>query len=101
MNAATIDPTETTAPALPTKVRAPQIAFAIRKEGKHFGLHVEEQLVAVTVYRKGAATLETLLRNCVKYSGRQLFRKALEDALKAPATAEGEDTKEAAKEETN
>jgi hypothetical protein len=101
MNAPTIEstPTENTdtlAPAAPTALRATKIAFAIKKEGKHFGLYVEEQLVAVTVYRRGAATLEALLRNCVKYSGRKLFRTALEDALTAP-TAEAEE----AKEETN
>ena len=103
MNAPTIEstPTETTdteVPAPPTALRAPKIAFAIKKEGKHFGLYVEEQLVAVTVYRRGAATLEALLRNCVKYSGRKLFRTALEDALTAP-TAEAEENKEVLKEE--
>lgn len=77
-------PTPTTATT--AKVRPPKVQFSIQKEGKHFGLYVEDQLVAVTVYRKGAATLEALLRNCVKYSGRNLFRTALEDALKAPAT---------------
>lgn len=91
---------ETALPAAPTALRAPKITFAIKKEGKHFGLYVEEQLVAVTVYRRGAATLEALLRNCVKYSGRKLFRSALEDALTAP-TAEAEETKEVLKEEAN
>lgn len=102
MNAPTIESatTETTDTAVPTALRAPKIAFAIRKEGKHFGLYVEEQLVAVTVYRRGAATLESLLRNCVKYSGRKLFRTALEDALTTPS-AEAEDTKESLKEEAN
>lgn len=66
------------------KVRSPKVEFIIKKEGKHFGLYVEDQLVAITVYRKGAATLEALLRNCVKYSGRNLFRTALENALTAP-----------------
>lgn len=89
------------APAAPTKLRAPKIAFNIKKEGKHFALYVEDQLVAIVVYRKGAATLETLLRNCVKYSGRQLFRRALEDALTAPPAAEGEEPKEPAKDEGN
>jgi len=101
MNATTVESTETATPEVTTTLRAPKIAFAIKKEGKHFGLYVEEQLVAVTVYRKGAATLEGLLRNCVKYSGRKLFRTALEDALKTPAVPEAEESKESTKEETN
>ncbi len=108
MNAPTIEstPTETTETMDPvvstptTAQRAPKIAFAIKKEGKHFGLYVEEQLVAITVYRRGATTLESVLRNCVKYSGRKLFRTALEDALTAP-TGEPEETKDGAKEEAN
>lgn len=102
MNAPTIESTgtETTAPQPPTALRAPKIAFSIKKEGKHFGLYVEEQLVAFTVYRRGASTLEAILRNCVKYSGRKLFRSALEDALTAP-TGEPEEPKEGAKEESN
>ena len=101
MNATTNEVTENTAPEAPTKLRAPKIAFAIKKEGKFFGLHVEDQLVAITVYRKGAATLEALLRGCVKYSGRQLFRKALEDALTAPATPDGEEAKDVSKDEAH
>lgn len=83
--------------ATTTKARAPKVEFAIKKEGKHFGLYVDDQLVAITVLRKGAVTVEALLRNCVKYSGRKLFRTALEDALAAPQTTEGDDTKEESK----
>lgn len=82
------------------KSREPKISFAIRKEGKHFALVAEDQVVVVTVQRKSAATLEALLRNCIKYSGRRLFRTALEDALAAPTTPDGEDGKEA-KDEQN
>ena len=80
--------------------REPKIAFEIKKEGKHFGLHVEGQLVAVTVYRRGAATMETLLRNLVKFSGRRLFRTALEEALTAPS-GDVEEAKAGTKEDSN
>lgn len=96
MNTPATTEKQSTATPATAKVRSPKIEFAVKKEGKHFALYVENQLVAVAVYRKGAATLEALLRNLVKFSGRGLFRTALEDALKAPAPAadEAADAKE-------
>jgi hypothetical protein len=61
--------------------RNPPINITCRKHGRHWALAAEDQLLALTVYRKGAATLEALLRGLVRLGGRQLFRQALREAL--------------------
>jgi hypothetical protein len=63
------------------------IQIAVKQDGKHFAVLVEEQLVALAVYRKGAETLEALLRGLRRYTSRKFFRLALKDALN-PAKAE-------------
>lgn len=68
--------------------RSKRIEITIRKHDKNFALEVEGELVALVVYRKGATVLEHLLRGCIKYSSRNLFRQALKDALEAKEAPE-------------
>ena len=63
--------------------RAQKVQITIRKTEKHFALEVEDQLVALVVHRKDAVVLDNLLRGCIKYSSRNLFREVLKDALVA------------------
>ena len=67
-------------------IRQTPIQIEIKKDGKHFAVMAENQLVAVTVYRKGAITVEALLRGLVYYTSRKFFREALAEALVAKET---------------
>jgi hypothetical protein len=62
------------------------IELEIKKYGEHWAVYAEQKLVAVAVYRKGAVTLEALLRGLIRYTSRNLFRQALEAALTAKET---------------
>ena len=61
--------------------RQKPIQIEVKKHGDHFAVHAEDQLVALAVYRKGALTVEALLRGLIHYSSRKFFRLALKDAL--------------------
>jgi hypothetical protein len=64
-------------------VKQKPIGIELKKHGKNWSVLAEEKLVALTVYRKGAVTVEALLRGLIRYSGRALFREALKVALAA------------------
>ncbi|MGO9203780.1 MAG: hypothetical protein ACLQM8_24935 [Limisphaerales bacterium] len=68
-------------------MREKPVAIEVRKAGQHWAVYAEEQLVAQTVYEKGALTLEALLRGCLRYTSRKFFRLALSDAMKGPKPA--------------
>ena len=43
-------------------MREKPVTIEVRKAGQHWAVFAEEQLIAQTVYEKGAQTLEALLR---------------------------------------
>jgi hypothetical protein len=64
--------------------RQKPVQIEVRKHGEHWAVLTEEQLVTLTVYRKGAETLEALLRGLLRYTSRKLFRDAVKAAFSAP-----------------
>jgi len=62
------------------------IEIEVKKHGENWAVYAEKKLVAIAVYRKGAITLEALLRLLIRYTSRNLFRQALEAALTAKET---------------
>jgi len=70
--------------------RQKPIHIEIKESGKNFAVYAEDKLVAIAVYRKGATTIEALLRGLIHYTSRGLFRLALAEAL----TPKEPDTKE-------
>jgi hypothetical protein len=62
-------------------MREKPVSIEVRKDGKYWAVLAEEQLVALTVYEKGAQTLDGLLHGLLRYSSRKFFRLALSEAL--------------------
>ena len=69
-------------------MRQKPVTIEVRKNGQHWAVLAEEQLIALTVYEKGARTLEAVLRGLLRYTSRKLFRLAVSDAMKGPKPAE-------------
>lgn len=61
--------------------RQKPIHIEIQKHRKAWALNCEKRLLALTCYRKGAMTLEILLRQLIKYTSRKLFRQAVKEAF--------------------
>ena len=68
--------------------RQKQIHLEVQRKHKSWAVLVDGQLVALTLYRKGAVVVEALLRGLAQVTGRRLFRAVLKEALTATATAE-------------
>ena len=66
--------------------RQKPIHIEIKESGKNFAVYAEDKLVAIAVYRKGATTIEALLRGLIHYTSRGLFRLALAEALTPKGT---------------
>jgi hypothetical protein len=69
-------------------MREKPVKIEVRKSGQHWAVLAEEQLIALTVYEKGAQMLEATLRGLLRYTSRKLFRLAVSDAMKGPKPAE-------------
>ena len=69
-------------------MRQKPVTIEVRKNGQNWAVLAEEQLIALTVYQKGAQTLEAVLRGLLRYTSRKLFRLAVSDAMKGPKPSE-------------
>ena len=69
------------------------ISITSRKEGRHWALRADNDLLGLIVYRKGARTLAALLEHLLTISDEEAFRDALKNAL--AATAPDHNAKEA------
>lgn len=69
-------------------MREKPVTIEVRKAGQHWAVYAEEQLITQTVFEKGAHTLEAVLRGCLRYTSRKLFRLAVSDAMKPPKPVE-------------
>ena len=68
-------------------MREEPVEIEVRKNGKYWAVLAEKQLITLTVYQKGAETLEATLRGLLRYTSRKLFRLAVSDAIKTPKPA--------------
>ena len=71
------------------------IHFQVQKKHRSWAVLVDGQLVALTLYRKGAVVVEALLCGLAHVTGRRLFRAAVKEALTATATVESDAPKRA------
>jgi hypothetical protein len=65
-------------------MREKSVLIEVRKTGQHWSVFAEDQLIAHTVYEKGAQTLEATLRGLLRYNSRKFFRLAVSDAMNGP-----------------
>lgn len=69
-------------------MREKPVTIEVRKNGQHWAVLAEEQLIALTVYEKGAHALEATLRGLLRYTSRKLFRRAVDEAMNPPKSSD-------------
>lgn len=69
-------------------MREKPVTIEVRKNGQHWAVLAEEQLIALTVYERGAHTLEATLRGLLRFTSRKLFRRAVEEAMNPPKSSD-------------